>query len=537
MPLVQVPAEFFRKEREDAYDDWQLAIFRELFTNSADAGATEVRVTIDHWENGCKITFEDNGCGMDYDVLENVYFKLGMSTKDGADTVGGFGRARILTNFSMDKYEIHTNNWFVEGSGASYEIKEVPDMYIGCKQILFTTEMTVGEATNKFRYYRSLCSDTLSIKVLLDGEEETVGEKILEYIDDLTVNHNGQPTAFGSIYRILSGGHNNFVNVQIHGVNMFTHYLGEEVSLLMTLRADISRQVLSASRDKFRGDYQHAFNAFVQKIAADVTSALKPKRTKRVIKIIGNGFYGTRRRDKEIQTGFHMENPDEYGKTKFVAIPTARSLEKGQMTAMFAQVVNSAAKSAASFNSFNSNGVITDAFSKPGYRVRVSDYIPDVFLQIDTTSVKKLNQTSFYNPEYWQAIVHRNTVDFGVHKKNFHLLMSWQYAIENCLETLQLFHSVDIYWTVGFSFRDNAEASFMRSDNRFIFFLNPLNEEGNPRFNLTERQSIQQLLSDARHEVAHVVESYHNERFAQAYGELDARMIDEKLVAGIRKIL
>jgi DNA topoisomerase VI subunit B len=113
---VQVPQEFFIKERDQSYSDWKEAFFRELFTNSVDAGATKIIVNISDTQEDKAyrvIEFLDNGSGMDSHVLENVYFHLGRSSRDNS-SVGGFGRARILTNFSAAKYEIYTQNWKVE---------------------------------------------------------------------------------------------------------------------------------------------------------------------------------------------------------------------------------------------------------------------------------------------------------------------------------------------------------------------------------------------------------------------------------------
>jgi len=102
MPSITVPKEFFVKERR-MYSYWQQAFWREFFQNSVDAGSTKIDVRLSvNSDYAVEVVFTDNGCGMDRDTLERVYFRLGASTKSGADMVGGFGRARILTCFSMD---------------------------------------------------------------------------------------------------------------------------------------------------------------------------------------------------------------------------------------------------------------------------------------------------------------------------------------------------------------------------------------------------------------------------------------------------
>jgi hypothetical protein len=108
------------------YSRWQFAFWREFFQNSVDAGAERIDVdlTQDPITRIITVTFTDDGCGMTRDVLENVYFSLGGTTKGHGDQVGGFGRARILTCFSMKSYTIHTRNSLVLGNGGDYEIKD-----------------------------------------------------------------------------------------------------------------------------------------------------------------------------------------------------------------------------------------------------------------------------------------------------------------------------------------------------------------------------------------------------------------------------
>ena len=82
MPEVQLPETFFKKERDTVYSYWQRELFRELFQNSLDAGATKISIKIEDLDNdaGRQITFEDDGEGMTREILENVYFKLGETT-------------------------------------------------------------------------------------------------------------------------------------------------------------------------------------------------------------------------------------------------------------------------------------------------------------------------------------------------------------------------------------------------------------------------------------------------------------------------
>ena len=74
---VAVSNEFFAKAKND-YRNWLLAIVREFFQNSVDAGSMRIRVTC---EDGV-LTWEDDGCGMNRDTLVNKLLTLGTSTKE-----------------------------------------------------------------------------------------------------------------------------------------------------------------------------------------------------------------------------------------------------------------------------------------------------------------------------------------------------------------------------------------------------------------------------------------------------------------------
>lgn len=133
---VKLSKSFFRKERDQFYSDWFLAFWRELFQNSTDAGAKNIDIFLDekngrgtfnevrnNAESVIRVVFADDGCGMDFNTLDKVYFHIGESTKTGdSSSVGGFGRARLMTCFSQDRYSILTHDNFVMGEGDRYEI-------------------------------------------------------------------------------------------------------------------------------------------------------------------------------------------------------------------------------------------------------------------------------------------------------------------------------------------------------------------------------------------------------------------------------
>jgi hypothetical protein len=133
-PRLVVPDKsFFVKERDSFYSSWVLSFWRELMQNSVDAGAKTIRITVAETrqkgsfgrtpppKTATRVIFADDGCGMDAKTLDEVYFRMGGTTKQDDDTsVGGFGRARLMTNFSQVRYSIETRDRFVEGDGAEF---------------------------------------------------------------------------------------------------------------------------------------------------------------------------------------------------------------------------------------------------------------------------------------------------------------------------------------------------------------------------------------------------------------------------------
>lgn len=155
MAAVTVPAEFFRAELR-VYGDWREAFVRELLQNSTDAKSSRIDVTFSTVNGRGRITFVDDGQGMSRQVLEDVFFALGRSTKSGENSIGGFGRARIIICFAQHSYTIRTGNLLVEGAGGQYTITEMPAHRTGCE---FTIDLIDDSPDNVRWALRGLLED------------------------------------------------------------------------------------------------------------------------------------------------------------------------------------------------------------------------------------------------------------------------------------------------------------------------------------------------------------------------------------------
>lgn len=156
--VLSVDKGFLRGERDQYYNDFTIAFWRELFQNSVDAGATNISIDIeerqrrrygepDGPEKVTNICFVDNGHGMTAEVLNDVYFKMGRSTKkEDGGSIGGFGRARIMTCFSQESYSILTKDRFVSGDGPSFKHGSVAQQVAALKKRLEELADIEGEA-------------------------------------------------------------------------------------------------------------------------------------------------------------------------------------------------------------------------------------------------------------------------------------------------------------------------------------------------------------------------------------------------------
>jgi hypothetical protein len=222
MPEVVIGNEFFRKEVRN-YSNGMRCFWRELIQNSVDAmnGVGKIIINIIKLsDTKCRVEFIDNGKGMNRDILENVFFSLGNTTK-GQGKIGGFGKARIALFFAQDSYSIETQNMFVIGSAGSYEIAEQDTYFKGCKVTIdvdcsvFGNYYTVTDFQNQLEKFLNNCT-LRYVKVFINDVEFTNWCPTYRRCKDLS---------FGTILTHKSDEkRQNIIIVRVSGVEMFTIY-------------------------------------------------------------------------------------------------------------------------------------------------------------------------------------------------------------------------------------------------------------------------------------------------------------------------
>lgn len=500
MATVTVPFEFFEKERNTFYSNWREALFRELFQNSLDANSSEIRIKFEEKEGSLYLWFMDNGCGMTREVLDNVYFALGRTTK-GGDSIGGFGRARILTNFSMRSYRILTNEWEVNGSGAEYEITSATSPVKGCWQILCLPDGNIHFyrfALNKFLVGLTAENCNIFVDEKEVTTEYTLGQELSEFLvsgekcGTVYLNENPEVKLGGHLF-VRVGGHPLFV-VPYSGKHHFS----------LELEKKNSREILNANRDGFRGEAAGMFENLLNKISTSLQEMKRPKRQYERKLFLGRGDDIVNRKNSTSSTspatdgGIFELSPRGIFYTKIEEVRDR----------------------------------VTQA--NPGIVISVSEFLPNVPFVVNCIAEKKLQAAPWWDSSTWNIKITKNRVDWMGNLPQYRVLMAWRSAIEFSLQTLvDNFYSSpeSIRWNAGFCIYDFGTQAEMSQDlygDCYSFLIDPINDDGKPKFVATEREDLIKILAIAKHEVAHVLYSQHDENYTTVLTTLDSHLDDEK---------
>jgi hypothetical protein len=168
----------------------------------------------------------------------------------------------------------------------------------------------------------------------------------------------------------------------------------------------------------------------------------------------------------------------------------------------------------------------------------------DTVIKIETFNDKTKSLPRKYDPTNWST-------ETGKGKRAHGLLAAWTTAIsivsEALFEVRPALRPFD--WRVGFVF-SVAELKWEGDDTRpgstlaehvrsgdgedvHEFLINPIDDAGKMAFKLTDDSDIWKIIAYAIHEVAHVLESWHDERFAKLVTDLTAKVAP---VAAIRRV-
>ena len=456
---ISLSPRFFENELK-AYSDWREAFWRELVQNSVDAGCRNISIRFGGSSDEPEVIFRDDGPGMSQETLRDVYFQLGASTK-GADDIGGFGRARMLTCFAHSSYWVKSRGYMATGCGASFQIAANPDSFTNGCEVGVRLLNSGGDIAMKSRLVSFLTTCQLDCRVLVEGEEFTAWAYRYRKAGDLS---------FAAIH--VNRSQSPQILVRVNGVTMFTRWTSAKARIILEIPANVARNVLTSNRDGLRHRYQEEFDRYLEKLCADCNSAVKelfaPLKT-----FFGQATRTIRRKSAAPEQCAPMPEPVPVPHLS-IPVPPPRL------------------------------GPPTDVSFNPP-----CSSLPQFVLYTDCQSRKLRAAAKRFTP---QAIA-------GTRRER--LLSGWTCACEIALGALlEITGGGSIDFAPGFVFSDDAKAVCISGDGIHSLLLRPTDENGRSAYSVSAASTPHQLLAAAAHEAAHVVHSCHNEDFATTLTEL-----------------
>jgi hypothetical protein len=469
MATIKISPDFFTKEILN-YSDWQSAFWRELFQNSIDAGAKNIDIQTEDSRDNVIVNFKDDGKGMDKKTLEEVFFNLGSTTKTNEDSVGGFGKARIILCFAQTEYMIRTNKLFVRGSGADYELEEDYSYVKGC-EFLITVPVkkffsNSEQFSNSLKTFLSRCN--LNCKVTINGIAWNSWTKQRGKNRDLE---------FAKAIAIKDGEKNRIL-FRVNGLCMFTRYTHYPDMVIVEIKPNISRNILLSNRDSINYYYSDKVDDFINSLSNDSLTAFRSDEVENII------ITGKSRKFKSKRSQLPKStNYDAIDYNPFAA---------PRLECNFQSVDN-----------------------------EDDDEDDDGLIIVTKTNDAKIKRASrSFKPD--------NLEDTSRKKK---LLNQWIIACEYALESYcQITANEEISWRPGLVFDKEIEACHQKqNDNSHALMLNPIfcsgENLGKIKFSLNNFGDHVKLLTLAAHEVAHCSRSYHDETYANLFTEIVADLM------------
>lgn len=542
MPTVSVPRSFFVSERNSVYGDWRSAFWRELLSNSLDAGAEHVHLRTRFAEDGdFVVDVIDNGRGMDRKTVEEVYMRLGASTKGEGDGIGGFGRARILTCFSQKAYRIRTSDVTVSGEGASYEVETASRPIAGCA---ITIRIDPRDASRlQARLEQVLRQSSLRARITLDlAREHPDGVPLHQIGEDLLTREEGKPARFRgwslrgkrfgqleddtSVWAELhvSKGETAVRNravVRVNGMAMYDEHIAAPVQVTVDLASGRAREILTASRDSIRGEFRAELQKVFSGIAADHVSAFRDRSRTPETRIAarpghGSGLPILRRGQEAPRPPLRpsvMEDPDTPRlEADLEAIRAAQAERRPSQLSPEAQAMADIQAESQRLL----QGLRLDLVTHVG----------------DATTAQRAAAPRFQAHTWLSPGSEGRTAEL--------LHAAWTAACRHAIGVLAeihpyLAHDSSETWITGFVFDRNMLGCHMSAGQvRHALLLNPVDEQGRLRFKLTDPESMKEMVATAIHEVTHIVHDWHDEAYANLLTRMMGKIRDRDIEREIR---
>lgn len=547
---ITIGAEFFASAKQD-YSNWREKWFREAVQNSVDAGATKVDISITSLDENqrdlprdmtpeqaatvrfVRVVVEDNGRGMDEEILFGKFLVLGgTAKKSAAGSVGGFGKAKELLLLPWVSWVLYTRDLVVSGHGIQYEQRTSSAI----EGTILSVVMAADDATSEAAAISFLKKCNIHVRFTVNGKEVKANLKPGELIRSL----EGKADIYYDKKQRLDSA---VMLVRVQGIYMFERWISSDVegTTIVELTGK-STELLTANRDGLR-DYtlERALDAFQNEIAADTKSALKKKKN-----LVHEIYEGKRFRTEapriQAQILYAMGETDAdetKGKRQF--------LSDGKIDRIVEIVEAMGATGPAEDESEEGPVVLRPL----GDALRAMMDIPIM----GPKQVELMAQHFAFTPAF---LVHNEDDEFRVPQKFRPEKMTpglrklARFWAEMCRFVLiQL--AYDGEFGIGWTFSKDTGAAYLREDNAHWLLLNPFEHPGGvttqlgtvmseplsgTTFNLANEKHVNWLYAAAVHECTHMADgiTYHNEAFSSAMTRNVARTANRgKQIEKIRK--
>ena len=459
---VKVSGEYFLKMAKADYRNYRQALWREIYQNSIDAGASEIQVSFNKEEQS--MTVMDNGCGMDVGTLVDKLLALG-GTKKAEGSVGAFGKAKELELFSWKGYMLHTHNLLLMGSGDDYSITETEDNVDGTSITLYIQE------NEDFGDLCSFAEDVAkkietNCKIYVEGNPIDCKRQKGEFRKSLDV---------GDVYVNDNLPSNYYAQVRMNGIWMFEQYVGSDIPHVTLELSEDSIKAMTSNRDGLKNNALNEAQQFFLKLAADRKSALFPDKVQ--ITLHAKGSDGEQ---------IHVSDQDmDFMKARF------SGSSREEFLAAFAKFISIQ----------NEDG--DEKLNR--MRINGTDH------NYDRLKYFGFRWDTVHKFEKGQEKHAKDFIDGSAAKarRAKTLLTMWGENLKQVLLDIETYTR----FTVGFNWNENQQSSLVKEDGKLYFYLNPNILAKYPLTNKKELARKLRLL--ATHEIIHLDREYHDEYFMQ----------------------
>ena len=258
---VKIGPSFFKNEWRE-YSDPMWGYSREAEQNCFDCNSRNVAFTVSLDASGnTVVAFENDGDPMSRETLVDKLLALGESGKADSNSVGFFGKAKILIYMLHESYKIHSGGLLVQGRGGDYDLTETQYNLHGTRSTVTIKGDVASDLCGNIRLLASMTSWSGSLS--LNGEKLDTGFRRGRTRRDLGWARVSSNKSFA-----------NRLVVRIGGIPMFKRWITYPGCLVVDL-AGSSGSCLQANRDGLRWEFAQKLDAFITEITVDKSKALR----------------------------------------------------------------------------------------------------------------------------------------------------------------------------------------------------------------------------------------------------------------------